>query len=294
MLAYLTPLPIMIAALGFGHATGLVAAAVAACALAFDMGLLPALFFGLLFGFPGWWLPYLSLLARPLVVEGGPTVPTGATLNLWYPIGRLIAWGAGLVAAAVLATGGLIMLRFGGFENAVSSLASRLDQIIGQVSADQLSATATARHVVQVLPVLTGASAFLLLMINLWLAARIVQRSGLLARPWPPLPENIRLPKPAVAILLLGLVAVVPGGAVRVAGGVVAASFGMAFALQGLAAAHALTRGLAARRLILLAIYVITFSVVPSLVALAVLGVVDCLLPLRQRVQSSTPPLTRS
>jgi hypothetical protein len=64
--------------------------------------------------------------------------------------------------------------------------------------------------------------------------------------------------------------------------------------LQGLGAAHALTRGLAARRLILFAIYFITLSVIPSLLALAVLGVIDCLLPLRQKHRPSTPSPTKT
>ncbi len=176
----------------------------------------------------------------------------------------------------------------------MSYLAGRLDDIIGQASSEDLSGAATARHVVQLLPVLMSASVFLMLMLNLWLAGRIVERSALLTRPWPRLPENIRIPKIAVAVFVVAGIAVVLGGALRVAGGVLAASFAMAFVLQGLGAAHALTRGLAARRLILLAIYLITFTVVPSFVALAVLGVIDCLLPLRQRAQAATPPLPRS
>ena len=289
ILAYVTPLPIMIATLGFGHATGLVAAFVAAGCLGVDLGLFPGVFFGLLLGLPSWWLPYLALLARPL---GPPAPGQGPAPTLWYPIGRLLAWGAALVAAVILGMGAVLILRFGGFEPTVSYLAGRLTDIIGQSSTDELSRTATARHMVQLLPVLLSASVFLMLMLNLWLAGRIVERSALLSRPWPRLPENIRLPKISTAIFVVSGLAALFGGAPRVAGSVLAASFAMAFVLQGLGAAHALTRGLAARRLILLAIYFITFTVVPSVVALAVLGVIDCLLPLRQRPQPVTPPLT--
>ena len=290
ILAYVTPLPIMIATLGFGHATGLLAAGVAACGLAFYLGLLPALFFALLLGFPSWLLPYLALLARPL-----PTPAQGQpALVLWYPIGRVVAWGAAIVVAVILTMGGLLILRSGGFEPAVTYFAGRLDTIVGQAPSQELMGATTARRIVQVLPVLMAASAFLMLMVNLWLAGRIVERSSLLGRPWPPLPENYRLPKVAIAVLVVAGLAAFAGGAPRVAGGVVAAAFGMAFVFQGLAAAHALTRGLAARPMILLAIYVITVAIVPSLVALAVIGIVDCLMPFRPRQQPTKPPLSRS
>jgi hypothetical protein len=291
IMAYVTPLPIMIAALGFGHATGLVAAAVSSCGLALTLGLLPGLFFGLLLGFPSWLLPYLVLLARPLPAPNGNPGQPG--LMLWYPVGRIMAWGAGLVAAVILGMGALLIAKFGGFDAAVSALAARLDSIIGQASADELAGAATARQIVLVLPVLMAASAFLMLVVNLWLAGRIVQRSGLLTRPWPSLPENIRLPRIAAAVFAASGLALLPSGAPRVAGGVVAAAFAMAFALQGLAAAHALTRGLVGRGLILLAIYLITISVVPSVVGLTILGVVDCLAPLRQRSQPTRPPLAK-
>jgi hypothetical protein len=291
ILAYVTPLPIMIATLGFGHATGLLAALIATCGLGFDLGILPGLFFGLLLGFPSWWLPYLSLLARP---SGARAPGSEPDLMAWYPVGRVMVWGAAIVAAVILGAGAILLLRFGGYDSTVTYLAGRLDAIIGQTSTDELSRTATARHVVQLLPVLMSASVFLMLMLNLWLAGRIVERSALLTRPWPRLPENIRLPKVTALVFIVSGVAMAFGGAFRVAGGVLAASFAMAFVLQGLGAAHALTRGLLPRRLILLAIYIITFTVVPSVVALAVLGVIDCLLPLRHRPQSATPPLSPS
>lgn len=294
ILAYVTPLPIMIAALGFGHATGLLAAAVASCGLAAFLGLMPGLFFGLLLGFPSWWLAYLALLGRPLPAPPEPPSATAPALVLWYPIGRVVVWTAAVVAGVILIMGAVLMLRFGGYEATVEYLAARLDGIVGRGPSDELAGAATARGIVQLLPVLMAASAFLMLMLNLWLAARIVERSALLARPWPSLPENLRLPRAAVGVLVVAGLAALVGGAPRVGGGVVAASLGMAFVLQGLGAAHALTRGLAARRMILLAIYFITFTVVPSLVALAVLGIVDCLLPLRQRPQPPKPSLTRS
>lgn len=294
ILAYVTPLPVMIATLGFGHATGLVAAAIAAGGLGLYLGLLPGLFFGLLLGFPAWWLPYLALLARPLGAEPATPAQGAPALMLWYPIGRVIAWAAAVVAAIILGLGAVLILRSGGFDAAVSYLGGRLDTLVGQTASQELSGTTSTRRVVQLLPVLMAASTFLMLVANLWLAGRVVERSGLLTRPWPALPENIRLPRFAVGIMAAAGVVAFAGGAVRVAGGVVVASFGMAFALQGLAAAHALTRGLSARRAILLAIYIIVLTVLPSILGLSILGVVDCMMPLHRRQKPVLPPQPRT
>src|SRR5690242_433058 len=86
-LAYLAPLPLMIAALGWSHWVALAGALVGGFAI--------WLFFGAFFsvgylagiGLPGWWLGYLAMLARP---SGD-----GGTASLeWYPPGRLVIWSA--------------------------------------------------------------------------------------------------------------------------------------------------------------------------------------------------------
>ena len=292
IVAYVTPLPIMIAALGFSQSTGLLAAVVASGAIALVLGFLPAAFFAGLLGFPSWFLCFLSLLARPLNVSGPGAPADKPGLLLWYPMGRVAAWAAAIVAGVLLAVGALVILHFNGFEPAVSAISSRVSDLVGP-GGDDLSAGTTTRNLVKMLPILLAASAFLMLMVNLWLAGRIVERSSLLVRPWPSIPENYRLPKVAALTLVVGGLVAVTGGAAGLAGGVVASAFATAFVFQGLGAAHALTRGLAARRLILSAIYFITFTVVPSLLALAVLGVVDCLLPLRHR-QAAQPPLPKA
>lgn len=286
VIAYVTPLPVMIATLGFAQATGLLAAGVGCVTVAAVLGLLPGLFFGVLIGFPSWWLGYLTLLGRKLPGDQQGAAPALA----WYPVGRIVAWGAALVAAVILAFGFATLLHYGGYAKAVTALTAHLGAVLGEAGAKSPFA-ASAGAVVRLLPPLMAASTFLMLMVNLWLAARIVQGSGLLSRPWPPLPESLRLPKWAAALLVAAGLATLLGDLAGLVSGVVVAPLSVAFVLQGLGAAHALTRGLAARRLILFAIYFITLSLVPSLLALAVLGVVDCLTPLRRpRAVPPSPP----
>ena len=283
VVAYVTPLPIMIATLGFGQATGLFGAAVACCAIAAVLGLGAAVFFGVMLGFPSWWLGYLSLLARPSQPQPADASAGPRPALIWYPIGRVVAWGAVLMAAVVLALGAATVVHFGSFDAAVAAVSAHLQAALSGAVRDELTLTDSVSTLVHLLPALLAASTFVMLMLNLWLAGRVVQRSGLLTRSWPALPEHLRLPRSLVAVLVLGGTATVLGGLPGMVGSVLVAPVALAFAFQGLGAAHALTRGLAARGLILLAVYFVTFSLVPSLLALAVLGVVDCLLPLRNK-----------
>lgn len=271
----LTPLPVMIATLGFAQATGLVAAAVAALVVGTLLEPLSGAAFGALVAFPAWWLSYLSLLARPR-----PQASTSPELA-WYPIGRVTMWAAILTAALFLAIGAATLLHYGGFQKALASIAAEMKAAMVAADAERSFAD-QAGIVVQLMPPLLAGLTFLALVVNLWLAARIVQGSGLLVRPWPALPEHLRLPRPAAFMLIAAGLVTFAGGPIGVAAGVVFTPLGLAFVLQGLGAAHALTRGLAARRAILCAIYLVTLSLAPSLLALVVLGLVDCLTPLRR------------
>lgn len=276
------PLPVMIAALGFTQSSGLIAAAIASCVAAVLLGPITGVLFGLLIAFPAWWLAYLLLLARP-----APAAPAAAPVLVWYPLGRVVTLGALLMAAVVLAFGAATVLRYGGYDATVAALTAHIKAELATVEAQGALAD-QASLAAGVMPSILAGMTFFVLMLDLWLAARVVQGSGLLTRPWPALPENLRLPRGAAVALIGALLAILVGGLVGVASGVVAAPLGVAFMLQGLAAAHALTRGLAARRLILCVVYFVVLSLVPSALALTVLGLVDCLLPLRRR-EAATP-----
>ena len=275
-LAYLTPLPIMIAALGFGHLSGTLAAALGSLTVALALGTVPGLTFIVILGLPAWWLAYLLLLARP--------GPTGVVE--WYPVAKIVIWVAAMAALPVLVIGGLLVVHYGGFHHALAAMSARLETAF---SGAQLPGGISFMDVVRAAPVAMAASTFLMLAFNLWLAARVVAVSQRLVRPWPNLPDGIRLPRLAVAafFVMLGC-AFLPDPPGLVAS-VIAAALGMAFVFEGLAAAHVVTRGLSARRLVLSAIYAVVVFLMPwPLLALALLGCLDCLFFLRGR--PSTPP----
>src|SRR5260370_40661979 len=91
LLFYLAPLPILIAALGWSHWCGLLAAVPASACLGLMFGMLFFAAFLVGIAAPAWWLGYLALLARPAAAG------SGAGLE-WYPPGRLVLWAGGLGA----------------------------------------------------------------------------------------------------------------------------------------------------------------------------------------------------
>ncbi len=94
LLFYLAPLPLMVAALGWGSASALVGAVAAGASLGFAFGFAYFVAFILTVGLPAVWLGHLALLAKP-VGEAGPTngssPPAAVRLNGIRP-GRLLLW----------------------------------------------------------------------------------------------------------------------------------------------------------------------------------------------------------
>ncbi|UDL95237.1 YybS family protein [Lichenihabitans sp. PAMC28606] len=287
LMAYFTALPIMIAAVGFGHLSGLAGALIGTGAVTLALGPVLGAFFAIAFAFPGWWLSYLVLLARPAperVAVTGQSQAASPPL-LWYPLGRLVTWGAALASFAVLMMGTAIVIRFGGYDKAFDVMSGRLEAILGlPVKSTGINPSEFAGLVVRILPLAMAASSFIMLMLNLWLAGRISEISHRLIRPWPSVPDGLMLPRWAPALVLLGVLPLFADGLIGIGAATVAASFATAFALQGLATAHVLTRGFTARRAILAAIYVVTAMIMPwPLIALTLIGLVDCLFSLRFR-----------
>ena len=274
LLAYLAPLPIMIAGLGFTHAVGGAAALIGGGAIGVAMGPLAGLLFLVALGMPAW---HLSRLAR----SSHPAPGQPAAAPLWYPVPKLLLHLAGVAVVPVLVIGVALVWRLGGYEKAVSVLAAKLEALLARETIPNAFPFA---DLVRLAPVAMGASSVLMLAVNLWLAARSVQVSSLLVRPWPNLPDALRLPRLVVALFAAAGAASLLPDPYGIAAAVVAAALGILFAFEGLAAAHVLTRGLSARIVVLTAIYLATALLMPwPLLALALLGCIDCLVPALRR-----------
>jgi hypothetical protein len=282
LLLYLSPLPIMIAALGFSHWAGLLAALTAAAGLGSVLGLF--FFVGFLLGLalPAWWLAYLALLGRPSPGQSGLE---------WYPIGRIVLWAAGLGAAIVT----IAILQTGTDQETIrTALRKGFDEIIRtQIPASSGGVVLTPEERGRLLDVFVvlfpPAAAVSLLVINsfnLWLAGRIVLVSGRLSRPWPDI-AALALPFAAPIALAVSVAGAFAPDVLGMVCGIAAAALLMVHVMVGLAVIHAVTIGMNARVLILASVYagfvILSLRTSWASIVLAALGLAETLFGLRGR-----------
>jgi len=129
LLFYLAPLPLMVAALGWGPIAATVGGIVAASGLGVIFGLPYCIAFVITVALPAWWLGHLALLGRPLANPAAVNGAAPAAPQLeWYPVGRILLWIAGFAALTTIAA----MLTLGSdAETITSSLRRGLMRILG-------------------------------------------------------------------------------------------------------------------------------------------------------------------
>jgi hypothetical protein len=287
-LFYLAPLPIMIAALGWSHWAGLIAALAAALGLTAVFGtfFLPAFLIGI--GLPAWWLGYLALLARP----DGP-----AQALEWYPPGRLVMWAAVLGPLVVMAA----IPQFGGdaatVEATLRAAFERMVRLQFSIPAGEPliipgfgDVSQNIDRFVLVLPPMAAVVTMSTEVLNLWLAARIANVSGRLRRPWPDL-ASMRLPPASPFMFAAAIVgALVLPDLAGLCSRLFAASLLVAFALLGFAVLHGVTRPVPARPLVLVAAYTAVLIIGWPILLMAALGLIDTALDLRRRIAAMRGP----
>jgi hypothetical protein len=126
-------------------------------------------------------------------------------------------------------------------------------------------------------------------LIDLWLAGKIVQMSGRLARPWPPLAET-RLPATTPALLAASLAGCFLPGLVGIVAGVFVSTLLVVYAIAGLAVLHFITRGMASRALLLGGTYAALVIFGWPVLLMALFGLIDAALDLRARAANRGGP----
>ncbi len=290
-LAYLAPLPIMIAALGWGALSGALASGLACVGVALAVEPLSGLLFALTIALPGWALASFAILpgARLPWRRGAAAAPE------WMSVGAIVTLAAAL--GALISAGALVALIvvYGGYEQGLRSFADALEPAIEEATGGAAilpegeSANEFALSIVRLSPAAIAGSTLLMFCVNLYAAARSAALSHRLRRPWPDLPSAFVLPPTLAALALasLALAFAVPVPASQFAW-IVAGALGAAFALQGLAVLHALSRGLPMRPWLLAALYFC--CVVRSnwtLPAIAIIGLIESFASLRARAAAS-------
>jgi hypothetical protein len=292
VLFYLAPLPLMVAALGWGAASALIGGIVAALGLGAIFGFPYMAAFGLTIALPAWWLGYLTLLARP--VSNDPQLANLAPALDWYPTGRILVWTA---AFATLTTVSALLTLGTDAETINSALRRGLLRIIGGrgTATPAGESERVVDALVAVAPGVATIIAMITLTLNLWLAAKITTTSGRLMRPWPDL-RTTTLPKTVLGSLLVAVVICFTGGLLAMIAQIVCAALLMAYAFTGFAVLHTVTQAFSGRAFVLGAAYAGTLFIGWPLIGMIGLGLADAVLGIRQAYwnRRGPPPLPTS
>jgi hypothetical protein len=286
ILFYLAPLPLCLAGLGWGGMAALLSALTGTVVVAASLGAATAAVFALSIAAPTALLAHLALLSRPAATPNGQVV--GALE--WYPPGRIVGWAA--LIAGLLA--GILMLTIGYDQEAYRDTIRQILEHSTLKELDRNGTVFTEEAIASLSSVLARAlpAAFAVIwltitLFNLWIAALIVDASGRALRPWPDL-RGFELPNALVPIFAGALAAsFLPGLPGLLATGLAGALL-FAYVLQGLAVIHLYSRGLPFRAVLLTAIYLGILLLGWVALVVAILGLAEPLLGLRQRGQPPT------
>ena len=288
VLFYLAPLPLMVAALGWGPLAATIGGITAATGLGLIFGLPYCIAFAVTVALPAWWLGHLALLGRPVanVASGNGAAPVAPALE-WYPVGRILLWIAGFAILTTIAA----LLTLGSDAEAITGALRRgLLRMLGPRDAE--SAGDVERWVdalVVVAPAAAATVAMMTLTLNLWLAAKITATSGRLHRPWPDL-RSAALPPMTLVALSIALAFCFAGGLPALLAQIVATALMMAYAFTGFAVLHTLTLALKSRAFLLSCTYAIVMMFGWPVLAMVALGVTDAVFGIRQRYLRTRPP----
>jgi hypothetical protein len=289
LLLYLAPLPLMVAALGWGPLCATIGGITAATGLGAIFGLPYCIAYAVTVALPAWWLGHLALLGRP--TSNGSSAGNGAApvapVMEWYPVGRIILWIAGFAALTTVAA----LLTLGTDAATITGALRRglLRILGGRATAATGETEQWIDALVAIAPIAAAIVAMMTLTLNLWLAAKITATSGRLHRPWPDL-RSTALPPMTLAALCVAIAFCFAGGLLAILAQIIAAALMMAYAFTGFAVLHTLTQALKSRALWLGCAYAIVMVFTWPLLAMVVLGLADALFGIRHRYLQGRPP----
>ena len=293
VLFYLAPLPLMVAAIGWGPLCASLGGIAAAISLGALFGLPYGIAFALTVALPAWWLGHLALLSRPVgaVAPEAAAEPAAAPELEWYPVGRILLWLAGFATLTTLAA----LLTLGtDAETILGTLRRGLMRLL-RATDPQTSGEAGqfVDALVRMAPAGATVIAMLTLTLNLWLSAKITATSGRLRRPWPDL-KTAELPPMTLVALCVALAFCFTGGLVAIVAQITAAALMIGYALTGFAVLHTLTLALKSRTFWLGSTYAVVVVFGWPVIAMVILGLADAMFGFRERFLRSRqqpPPL---
>ncbi|MDA9412180.1 DUF2232 domain-containing protein [Bradyrhizobium sp. CCBAU 45384] len=290
VLFYLAPLPLMVAAIGWGPFYASLGGIAAAVGLGAIFGLPYCIAFAVTIALPAWWLGHLVLLGRhvagvtPAVDVAAPTEPEIE----WYPVGRIMLWIAGFAVLTTLAA----LLTLGTDADTITATLHRGLMRILRASDPQATGEADQfiDALVRIAPAAAAIVSMMTLTLNLWLSAKVTATSGRLRRPWPDL-KTAELPAMTLAVLCIALAFCFTGGLLAIVAQITTAALMMAYALTGFAVLHTLTLALKSRTFWLGSTYAVVVVFGWPVIAMVILGLADAVFGFRERfLRNRQPP----
>ena len=280
----LAPVPIMVAAMGWGLRGGFSAALFATVLVGFIFTPVIGGIYGITIGFSSFLLGFLCVFSQSVEPPGGVIV------TRWLPPGTLLVWVGRVAVVSTLyglfhvapSYSALIDL----FHQMVTEFADANPRLIDGIAPGDKAAAID--EIVQVIAIagvpLSVAITMAISVLLLYACGRLVQASGRLDRPWPDL-SSTRMGNHILVTIGAGIgLAVFSSDYYALIGRAALGACLVAYCLQGLAILHAVTHPLKTRRAILITLYT-TFVLLPGwpILGFALLGAADVAFDFRQR-----------
>ncbi|WP_407112604.1 hypothetical protein [Bradyrhizobium sp. LMG 9283] len=291
VLFYLAPLPLMVAAIGWGPLCASLGGIAAAIGLGALFGLPYCIAFAVTVALPAWWLGHLVLLGRQVgsVATDATTAEPPAEPEIeWYPVGRILLWIAGFAMLTTIAA----LLTLGTDAETITGTLRRGLMRLLRATDPQTSGEASqfVDALVRIAPAAATIIAMMTLTLNLWLSAKVTATSGRLRRPWPDL-MTAELPPMTLVALCIALALCFTGGLLAIVAQIATAALMMGYALTGFAVLHTLTLALKSRTFWLGSTYAVVVVFGWPVIAMVILGLADAVFGFRERfLRSRQPP----
>ncbi|MGV1870242.1 DUF2232 domain-containing protein [Agrobacterium rosae] len=272
-------MPVLVAGLGWGNVSAIIAILSAGFLGALAVSPIFAVTIAIFTLIPAGWLSHLANLARPASELGGPD-----DLMAWYPLSGIVLHLCALITVSVIVLG--TMIGYG--PDLVSQL---VDVMMASVQTREAAFTPDATALAQtktllvlMLPMVQGGLWVIMLFAAYYFASRAVRSFGKGLRPREDIAAALRMHRNAIFIFLGGIVLTFLGGTVAMVGAVICGTFGAGFVMAGYASLHHRSKGKDWRWPVLVLSYISAVFVFPLLLIL-VLGLSD----VRSTI-SLTPP----
>ncbi len=280
MLAYFAQAPIVATGLALGFMPAAVAAAIAAVLVALGSPGVGALsLFVLTSALPVLIIVYFAIQNRIRDGEG----EDGSVE--WYPVGRLLGWLTVLALVAFVAA----YLVFLGAENGVrGATETYLRNVLGalrNVQADAAAVDQLITTMAAIFPAVAAASWLLMIVVNGVMAQKFLTASGKNLRPIPAYSE-IEVPIWPAAVVIFGALVAIFGGNAGFFGINVMLIGTIPFFFIGLAVLHSISAAWPGRLFLLVGAYLFLVLLVWPAAIIALLGLIEHWVRLRERMHA--------